>query len=327
MDAPLENLDVSQLPTGPVRAVEIAARPLAPWLRFAHSLRLDEAHRVTRAPLRVLRDFELVLQLDGLSWIWSEPDGGSVDLPAGTVAFIPPGFRHAWGSEVGTTLAVHFDLHARPRLELPENIRMLGRTVERDPLPVVPGFRLEAGEAGSGPVLRLVTAPPEPAAWRGLLGDLVELWNRRAARTVEGSLRVAEVVGQALRMLAEEGHEGRVPDPAPGADPRIREVLRALGGPAGRALGARPSVAQLAALANMSEPSFRTAFARATGTSPRRYLEESRMEQAARALVETDRTVTEIAHAVGYDDPYHFSRVFRRVNGVSPRGYRHRAQG
>jgi AraC-like DNA-binding protein len=327
MDEPLENLDVSQLPTGTVRTVEIAGRPLAPWLRFAHSLRLDEAERVTRAPLRVLRDFELVLQLDGVSWIWSEGDDGSVDMPAGTVAFIPPGFRHAWGSEVGTTIAVHFDLHARPRLELPENIRMLGRTVERAPLPVVPGFRLQAGENGSVPALRLVTAPSRPDVWRELLGDLVGLWNRRAARTVEGGLRVAEVIGQALRMLAEEDDEGRLPDPAPGADPRIRAVLSALGGPEGGALGARPSVGRLAALANMSEPSFRAAFARATGTSPRRYLEELRMDQAARALVETDRTVTEIAHAVGYDDPYHFSRVFRRVNGVSPRGYRRRAQG
>jgi AraC-like DNA-binding protein len=326
MDEPLENLDVSQLPIGPVRPVEIPGRPLAPWLRFAHSLRLDEASRVTRAPVRVLRDFELVLQLDGLSWIWSELDEGSVDMPAGTVAFIPPDFRHAWGSEVGTTIAVHFDLHARPRLELPDNIRMLGRTVERVPLPVMPGFRLGAGEGETALALRLVTAPARPEEWRELLGDLVDLWNRRAARTVEGSLRVAEVVGQALRMLAGEDGAGRLPDPAPGADPRIREVLRTLGGPDGGALGPRPSVAQLAALANMSEPSFRAAFTRATGTSPRRYLEESRVEQAARALVETDRTVTEIAHAVGYDDPYHFSRVFRRVNGVSPRAYRRRAQ-
>ncbi|MBS1676471.1 MAG: helix-turn-helix transcriptional regulator [Actinobacteria bacterium] len=246
-------------------------------------------------------------------------------MPAGTVAFIPPGFHHAWGSEVGTTIAVHFDLHARPRLELPENIRLLGRTVEREPLAAMPGFRLGAGEGEPALALRLVTAASRPDAWRELLGDLVELWNRRVARTVAGGLRVAEVIGGALRMLAEEDHAGRPAEPVSGADPRIGEVLRVLGGPGPGALGARPSVGRLAALANMSEPSFRAAFARATGSSPRRYLEESRMEQAARALVETDRTVTEIARAVGYEDPYHFSRVFRRVNGVSPRGYRRRA--
>ncbi|MBS1879668.1 MAG: helix-turn-helix transcriptional regulator [Actinobacteria bacterium] len=126
-------------------------------------------------------------------------------------------------------------------------------------------------------------------------------------------------------MLAEEDRGQRRPGRAGAADPRILDLLRLLGGPEGAALGARPSVARLAALAHMSEASFRAAFARTTGSSPRRYLEEQRMEQAARALVETDRTVTEISHAVGYEDPYHFSRVFRRVNGVSPRGYRRRA--
>lgn len=326
MDEPLENLDVSQLPAGAIRSLEMPARPLAPWLRFAHALRLEEADRVTRAPLRTLLDFELVLQLDGVSWVWSEQDRGSVDIPAGAIAFIPPGFTHAWGSEVGTTIAVHFDLQAQPQLELPDNIRMLGSTVERAPLAAVPGFRLGIGEGEPALALALVTVPARSDGWRQLLQELVELWNRRAARTLAGALRAAEILSQALRMLAEENREGPRAGQAPAADSRILDLLRILSGPEGAALGARPSVARLAALAHMSEPSFRAAFARATGASPRRYLEEKRMEQAARALVETDRTVTEISHAVGYDDPYHFSRVFRRVNGVSPRGYRRRAQ-
>ncbi len=307
-----------------MRPIELPARPLAPWLRFAHALTLDDASRVTRAPVRSLLDFELVLQLDGVSWIWSEPDDGSVDLQAGTIAFIPPGFTHAWGSEVGTTIAVHFDLHARPQLELPANIRMLGRTERRRPLAVVPGFRLRTGEPGPAIELSLVTAPSQPERWRELLGDLVELWDRRAVRTVAGALRAAEILSQGLRMLADERPQG--PAPGPGADPRVLEVLRLLGGPDGGVLGARPRVSQLAALAHMSEGSFRAAFARTTGSSPRRYLEGRRMAQAARALVETDRTVAEISQAVGYDDPYHFSRVFRRIHGVSPRGYRRRAQ-
>lgn len=324
MDEPFQNLDVSSLPAGSVRPIEIPARPLAPWLRFAHALTLDAAQRVTRAPVRRLLDFELVLQLDGVSWIWSEPDDGSVDLQAGTIAFIPPGFTHAWGSEVGTTIAVHFDLHAQPQLELPANIRMLGRTERRRPLAVMPGFRLRTGEHEPALELSLVTAPSQPERWRELLGDLVELWDRRAVGTVAGSLRAAEVLALALRTLADE--RPPAPPAGPGADPRVLDVLRRLGGPDGGALGARPRASQLAALAHMSEGSFRAAFARTTGSSPRRYLEDRRMAQAARALVETDRTVAEISQAVGYDDPYHFSRVFRRVHGVSPRGYRRRAQ-
>lgn len=306
-----------------MRPIAIPERPLAPWLRFAHVLTLDDASRVTRAPVRTLLDFELVLQLDGVSWIWSEPEDGSVDLRAGTIAFIPPGFTHAWGSDAGTTIAVHFDLHAQPRLELPANIRMLGRTERRRPLAAMPGFRLRTGAREPAIELSLVTAPARPERWRELLADLVELSDRRAVRTVAGALRATEALSLALRLLADERPRG--PRPGSGAEARVREVLRLLGGPDGGVLGPRPRVAELAALAHMSEAAFRAAFARATGSSPRRYLEQRRMTQAALALVESDRTVAEIARAVGYDDPYHFSRVFRRVHGLSPRAYRGRA--
>jgi AraC-like DNA-binding protein len=77
----------------------------------------------------------------------------------------------------------------------------------------------------------------------------------------------------------------------------------------------------------MSEAAFREAFVNTIGCAPRRYLEERRVAQAARALLETDRTVGEIAREVGYPDPYHFSRVFRRVTGSSPRRYRQSARG
>ena len=49
---------------------------------------------------------------------------------------------------------------------------------------------------------------------------------------------------------------------------------------------------------------------------------EIRFEAAARLLRETDATALEIALEVGYKDPSHFSRAFKRVSGISPREYR-----
>jgi AraC-like DNA-binding protein len=322
MDESVEKLDVSQLPLGSVWDVDLPTRPLAPWLRFTHTLRLTEADGHRNGPRRTLLDYELVLQLDGVSWIWSEPDGGHVELLPGSVAFIPPGFVHAWGSDAGTTIAVHFDLHARPELELPQNIRLLGPAPERSPqLSAMPGFALRAGDGTPALELRLVTTPSGFERWRERFEALTDLWNRRAARTVEGAVRTAEILGFALTTLADEGRAGRAHG-RDRPDPRILELLRRLDGPLGASLGTRPTIPQLAALAHMGETSFRAAFARTMGCGPRRYLEQRRVDNAARALLETDRSVTEIARAAGYDDPYHFSRVFRRVRGVSPRAYR-----
>ena len=49
---------------------------------------------------------------------------------------------------------------------------------------------------------------------------------------------------------------------------------------------------------------------------------EIRFEAAARLLMETDATALEIALEVGYEDPSHFSRAFKRIAGISPREYR-----
>ncbi|MBN1672093.1 MAG: helix-turn-helix transcriptional regulator [Kiritimatiellae bacterium] len=53
--------------------------------------------------------------------------------------------------------------------------------------------------------------------------------------------------------------------------------------------------------------------------------ERLRLDRAADRLLRTDASISECAFACGYADVYHFSRAFKRVNGVSPRAYR-RAQ-
>lgn len=309
MDEPRREMDNS-----PIRPVTVPDRPISFWLRLAHVHGLSGPWGSVRSQLRVLTDYELILQLDGLSWIWSEEDGGTVDVPAGSLGFIPPGFANAWGGESGSHVAVHFDLHAQPEVHVPANMRFLGRAVGRRPLPYVPRFALRFDDRDEALVIPLVTSLPSPQPWREQLETLVDLWNRRAVGTLEASINVAGVLAQMLENLA-AGE--RTVD---GGDARIRALVRALNG----TLAERTSVGELAARAHMGETSFRAAFARTMGSSPRRYLEERRVEHAARALVETDRTVIEISRAVGYTDPYHFSRVFRRVKGLSPRQYRAR---
>lgn len=48
----------------------------------------------------------------------------------------------------------------------------------------------------------------------------------------------------------------------------------------------------------------------------------ARLERAASLLVRSNLTIKQIADAVGFSSPYHFSSKFRSVYGVSPRDYR-----
>ncbi|WP_178075791.1 AraC family transcriptional regulator [Paenibacillus oralis] len=67
-------------------------------------------------------------------------------------------------------------------------------------------------------------------------------------------------------------------------------------------------------------------FPRVTGMTLVAYINRVRIEQACRLLRETELPVTEIAYRVGYQSGTHFGRVFKKVKGISPQGYR-REQG
>jgi AraC-like DNA-binding protein len=71
----------------------------------------------------------------------------------------------------------------------------------------------------------------------------------------------------------------------------------------------------------LSRAQFFRAFQRSTGYTPARYLQQLRMRHAA-ALLEEGRTISDIAHKVGYSNSGYFATVFRRYNGTTPSEWR-----
>ena len=72
----------------------------------------------------------------------------------------------------------------------------------------------------------------------------------------------------------------------------------------------------------MSPYRFAHGFRQAVGVTPHRYVIQCRMERAKSLLRETELPVTQIAHEVGYSNQSHFSVIFHRLTGQTPRGYR-----
>lgn len=94
-----------------------------------------------------------------------------------------------------------------------------------------------------------------------------------------------------------------------------------------RNLAARTTLPDLARAAGLSVPHFSVLFRRATGFPPMEHFLRLKIQRACHLLDTTEMRVSEIATALSWDDPFHFSRVFRRVTGRSPRAYREIAKG
>ena len=56
--------------------------------------------------------------------------------------------------------------------------------------------------------------------------------------------------------------------------------------------------------------------------TPMQYIISLRISSAKNLLENSDKAITEIANAVGYDNPLYFSRIFRKFTGVSPSTYK-----
>ena len=81
-------------------------------------------------------------------------------------------------------------------------------------------------------------------------------------------------------------------------------------------------MAQLAAMVNLSNAEFTRLFRAQTGYAPKDYFTRLKMHKASQLLDNTELTVKEISFQVGFEDPLHFSRVFKRINDISPTEHR-----
>ncbi|GAB4529681.1 MAG: substrate-binding domain-containing protein [Anaerolineae bacterium] len=72
----------------------------------------------------------------------------------------------------------------------------------------------------------------------------------------------------------------------------------------------------------VSEDYLSRVFNRELGISPWDYLNRYRISRARELLRLTSDSVSHIGRQVGFSDPAYFSRVFRRITGMSPRAYR-----
>lgn len=82
------------------------------------------------------------------------------------------------------------------------------------------------------------------------------------------------------------------------------------------------SVDKVAGLLHLGRTIFYKKVRGTTGYTPNEYIRVIRLRKAAELLKEGEKNVSEVAYAVGFDNPYYFSKCFKEQFGMPPSHYR-----
>ena len=130
----------------------------------------------------------------------------------------------------------------------------------------------------------------------------------------------AEMVGYLYLFLARLIQENRDRPAAYGTREYLPQALRYIQYNYANDIG----VVDLARYAGVSRSQLYRAFMASFGLSSHDYLQKYRINEACSLLRRRDFTVAEVAGSVGFSDPLYFSRIFKKLKGLSPSDYQRR---
>ena len=153
---------------------------------------------------------------------------------------------------------------------------------------------------------------PDPALNETILRLLAD-----ARRAVSRDPHSADLyLEQATRLLRGVRSAGPVPGGlAPWQMRIVREYILAH-------LGGRLSVRDLALVARLSHRHFARAFKASFGLAPHAFVMGRRVERAKELIRDSGLPLSEVALACGFSDQSHLTRLFSRIEGVTPAAWR-----
>jgi len=217
---------------------------------------------------------------------------GVVPFPAGTVAAVAPGTPQDYGTDPVLGVWTFAWAHLRPE---PEWLELLDWP------------EVQAG-------VRLLVPPPTAqerivACLRAAHAVASERGMRRGRDIARSRIHEALLWCDEANPRRQRGTE---------EDPRLTAVR----GFITTHLADPLALAGLARVAGLSLPRFAHLFRAVMGMAPMAYVEQQRLLRAGELLLDPQRKIRDVALAVGFVNPYHFSSRFRRWSGVSPRAWR-----
>lgn len=237
---------------------------------------------------RVIPDLELILVVAG-RFSYEARGASPLILGVGDVLLIPPGEWHTFRRLDEPVHAAFSCIHGE----------------------LVPNARWAAGDYRLRPEPLRVTATGTDAAIHDLFmrcSETHEGYDRYRAELLEA---VTREIWIRLAEYWEGGGGGRIPE-------RIRPMVSYLRAHLQDRIGRR----DLARVFRITPEHVNALFRKELGVTPTQFLHREKMFRAYRCIRDQGISVKEAAAQVGFDDPFYFSRVFKRIFKRAPSSLR-----
>jgi AraC-like DNA-binding protein len=241
---------------------------------------------------RVLQAYQIVYVTAGQGSFESDATNTRMKIKPGTVMLLFPGIRHRYAPDPNVGWTEHW-------------VECRGRCFDR------------ARELG-------IIRPERPILRLGLSPDLLYCFQRcHALAQRRGRNDQAMLSTLSLHVLSVLQWSTRMAGPsARRMDEIVLEAQLALEKPYQRPA----NLEQFAQEMHVSYSSFRQAFKKRAGLSPKQYQLQIRLQKAQEFLLNTSKSVKEIADILGFDSAYHLSHQFKKYLGTAPSVWRTRSQ-
>jgi len=279
-----------------------ALEEITPRIRLCHTYQFPAYVRESVNRRGYCYAFHLVLSGKGRIVI----EGRTHPLATGDLAILRPGQLHSFYPDPAAPYAtgnIYCELWQPQALDTP--IHLWWDETSYDPsflTPVQPCMELDRCPG----VIPLHHSSP----LRELFAHIVK--QHGAARDSRSDAIVRSLLYGWILSVCSPGYADRL------EDPRIRRCLAWMEANPGS------TAKEWREIAGLGKSQFLQLFKQTTGMPPHAYREKLLLERASAELLESRRSVTEIADELGYSSIHYFSKRFRERFGVSPSQYRYR---